>query len=59
MAVRRTLPLTSYQRDIWAAESRTPGDPQFNVMLHERLSGEIDVPPCGRQRRTYCVPMMR
>ncbi|MGW6946482.1 amino acid adenylation domain-containing protein [Streptomyces xanthophaeus] len=44
MAVRRTLPLTSYQRDIWAAESRTPGDPQFNVMLHERLSGEIDVP---------------
>ncbi|MCX4695322.1 non-ribosomal peptide synthetase [Streptomyces sp. NBC_01408] len=44
MAVRRTLPLTSYQRDIWAAESRTPNDPQFNVILHERLSGEIDLP---------------
>ncbi|MEE1756461.1 non-ribosomal peptide synthetase [Streptomyces sp. SP18CS02] len=44
MATRRLLPLTSYQRDIWAAESRTPDDPQFNVMVHERLEGKTDVP---------------
>ncbi|WP_175409179.1 non-ribosomal peptide synthetase [Streptomyces sp. TRM64462] len=42
MATRRTLPLTSYQRDIWAAESRTPNDPQFNVVLDERIDGKAD-----------------
>ncbi|WP_285730611.1 non-ribosomal peptide synthetase [Nocardiopsis sp. ATB16-24] len=31
-----------YQEDIWASEERTPGGPQFNVVLHERLAGGID-----------------
>ncbi|MFD5765410.1 amino acid adenylation domain-containing protein [Streptomyces sp. NPDC127049] len=43
-ALRRTVQLSSYQRDIWAAESRHPGDPQFNVVLDERLDGKVDVP---------------
>ncbi|MFF8812378.1 amino acid adenylation domain-containing protein [Streptomyces pactum] len=42
MAGRRTFPLTSYQRDIWAAESRTPDDPQFNVVLDEKIDGKVD-----------------
>ncbi len=42
MAARRTFPLTSYQRDIWAAESRSPNDPQFNVVLDERVDGKVD-----------------
>lgn len=42
MAARRTIPLTSYQRDIWAAESRSPNDPQFNVVLDERIDGKAD-----------------
>ncbi|MER5216262.1 amino acid adenylation domain-containing protein [Streptomyces sp. NPDC002838] len=42
MAARRTLPLTSYQRDIWAAESHSPNDPQFNVVLGERIDGKAD-----------------
>ncbi|MFI8195151.1 amino acid adenylation domain-containing protein [Streptomyces sp. NPDC085942] len=36
------LGLTGYQRDIWAAEARTPGNCQFNVLVHERLSGAVD-----------------
>ncbi|WP_443048513.1 amino acid adenylation domain-containing protein [Streptomyces sp. NBC_00272] len=35
-------PLTSYQRDIWSAGSRTPESPQFNCVLHERLHGGVD-----------------
>ncbi|MGW4360319.1 amino acid adenylation domain-containing protein [Streptomyces californicus] len=33
---------TGYQRDIWAAEARTPGTCQFNVLVHERLVGDVD-----------------
>lgn len=36
------LGLTGYQRDIWAAEARTPGNCQFNVLVHERLAGAVD-----------------
>jgi len=36
-------PLSSYQRDIWAAASLLVGDPQFNCVLHERLEGAVDV----------------
>ncbi|MFJ9855707.1 amino acid adenylation domain-containing protein [Streptomyces sp. NPDC101150] len=35
-------PLTAYQRDIWAAGSQAPESPQFNCVLHERLSGGVD-----------------
>lgn len=35
-------PLNDYQYDIWAAESRFPESPQFNVAAHERLEGDID-----------------
>ncbi|HZF87479.1 non-ribosomal peptide synthetase [Streptomyces sp.] len=42
MLTSRQLPLSAYQRDIWAAESATAADPQFNVLLHERLDGELD-----------------
>ncbi|MFC9946662.1 amino acid adenylation domain-containing protein [Streptomyces pratensis] len=38
----RALELTGYQRDIWAAEARTPGNCQFNVLVHERLEGPVD-----------------
>ncbi|GLU49115.1 amino acid adenylation domain-containing protein [Nocardiopsis ansamitocini] len=31
-----------YQNDIWAAESRMPGSPQFNVVINERLEGVTD-----------------
>ncbi|MFI1799468.1 amino acid adenylation domain-containing protein [Streptomyces sp. NPDC020379] len=43
MTPPRIFPLTSYQRDIWAAESHAPGDHQFNVVLHERLDGRVDL----------------
>ncbi|MET9950594.1 amino acid adenylation domain-containing protein [Streptomyces sp. NPDC006339] len=42
MLTSRQLPLSAYQRDIWAAESATAADPQFNVLLHERLDGKLD-----------------
>ncbi|MFJ8254655.1 amino acid adenylation domain-containing protein [Streptomyces sp. NPDC094466] len=42
MSTHREISLTAYQKDIWAAESRTPGDPQFNVVQHERLTGPVD-----------------
>ncbi|MER6912748.1 amino acid adenylation domain-containing protein [Streptomyces sp. NPDC000594] len=42
MAPCRTFPLTSYQRDIWVAESRTPNDPQYNLILDERIDGTVD-----------------
>ncbi|MCP9957574.1 amino acid adenylation domain-containing protein [Streptomyces sudanensis] len=42
MAARREFPLTSYQRDIWAAESQTPNSPQFNVVIDERTTGAVD-----------------
>ncbi|MFI9002835.1 amino acid adenylation domain-containing protein [Streptomyces sp. NPDC053541] len=42
MLTSRQLPLSAYQRDIWAAESAAAADPQFNVLLHERLDGELD-----------------
>ncbi|GLX34125.1 non-ribosomal peptide synthetase [Streptomyces roseochromogenus] len=35
-------PLTSYQRDVWAAASQAPRSPQFNGVLHERLRGRLD-----------------
>ncbi|MCC3770969.1 condensation domain-containing protein, partial [Streptomyces sp. UNOC14_S4] len=43
MTPPRIFPLTSYQRDIWAAESHAPGDHQFNVVVHERLDGRADL----------------
>ncbi|MFJ8015657.1 amino acid adenylation domain-containing protein [Streptomyces sp. NPDC096339] len=43
MLAMRQLPLSAYQRDIWAAESTAPGDPQFNVVIQERLAGDVDV----------------
>ncbi|MEU5431384.1 amino acid adenylation domain-containing protein [Streptomyces olivoreticuli] len=43
MTPPRIFPLTSYQRDIWAAESHAPGDHQFNVVIHERLDGRADL----------------
>ncbi|MVO88580.1 amino acid adenylation domain-containing protein [Streptomyces sp. p1417] len=38
------LPLTAYQRDIWAASALDESHPQFNCVVHERLTGRIDVP---------------
>ncbi|MDT0494369.1 amino acid adenylation domain-containing protein [Streptomyces griseus] len=38
----KALELTGFQRDIWAAEARTPGNCQFNVLVHERLEGAVD-----------------
>ncbi|MGR4882546.1 amino acid adenylation domain-containing protein [Streptomyces sp. LARHCF249] len=43
MLATRQLPLSAYQLDIWAAESTAPGDPQFNVVIHERVAGDVDV----------------
>ncbi|MGW0936882.1 amino acid adenylation domain-containing protein [Streptomyces sp. NPDC002666] len=34
--------LSPYQRDIWLAESRTPGTPQFNGAVFERFTGAVD-----------------
>ncbi|MFJ6436817.1 amino acid adenylation domain-containing protein [Streptomyces sp. NPDC091416] len=34
--------LSPYQRDIWLAESRTPGTAQFNGAVFERFSGAVD-----------------
>jgi non-ribosomal peptide synthetase component F len=43
MLVSRQFPLSAYQRDIWAAEFAVPApDPQFNVVLQERLTGQVD-----------------
>ncbi|MYV70186.1 hypothetical protein GT043_30415, partial [Streptomyces sp. SID2131] len=42
MLTSRQFPLSAYQRDIWAAESVATADPQFNVLVHERLDGELD-----------------
>ncbi|MEV6808436.1 amino acid adenylation domain-containing protein [Streptomyces sp. NPDC051129] len=42
MAACRDFPLTSYQHDIWAAESQTPNSPQFNVVIEERITGPAD-----------------
>ncbi|MFF7651096.1 amino acid adenylation domain-containing protein [Streptomyces sp. NPDC007983] len=36
------MPLTLNQREIWTAEAQNPGDPQFNIVLHERLTGPVD-----------------
>ncbi|WP_338783604.1 condensation domain-containing protein [Streptomyces sp. DG1A-41] len=41
-AESRALGLTGYQRDIWAAEARAPGNCQFNVLVHEQLAGAVD-----------------
>ncbi|HEU4726275.1 MAG TPA: amino acid adenylation domain-containing protein, partial [Kofleriaceae bacterium] len=35
--------LTACQRDIWTAESRSPGSSQYNTMLWERLDGVMDL----------------
>src|SRR4051794_7951701 len=37
------MALTACQRDIWTAESRSPGRSQYNLMLWERLDGAIDL----------------
>ncbi|MFD4258366.1 amino acid adenylation domain-containing protein [Streptomyces sp. NPDC058534] len=42
MAEFRKFPLTSYQHDIWAAESQAPNSPQFNVVIDERATGAVD-----------------
>ncbi|MCW5253458.1 amino acid adenylation domain-containing protein [Streptomyces sp. SHP 1-2] len=42
MAIGRDFPLTSYQNDIWAAESQTPDSPQFNVVICETVTGPVD-----------------
>ncbi|MFJ2768942.1 amino acid adenylation domain-containing protein [Streptomyces sp. NPDC087300] len=34
--------LSPYQRDIWFAESRAPGSPQFNGAVYERFTGAVD-----------------
>ncbi|WP_257002069.1 non-ribosomal peptide synthetase [Streptomyces sp. WZ.A104] len=36
------MQLSPYQRDIWLAESRTPGSPQFNGAVFERFTGALD-----------------
>ncbi|WP_436994928.1 amino acid adenylation domain-containing protein [Streptomyces sp. enrichment culture] len=41
-AESKALELTGYQRDIWAAEARSPGNCQFNVLVHELLEGSVD-----------------
>nr|WP_246574748.1 non-ribosomal peptide synthetase [Streptomyces genisteinicus] len=41
-AESEALELLGYQRDIWAAEARSPGNCQFNVLVHERLEGPVD-----------------
>ncbi|MFJ5221660.1 amino acid adenylation domain-containing protein [Streptomyces sp. NPDC088400] len=37
------LPLSSYQRDIWATAVIHPDDPQYNCCLTERLTGSVDL----------------
>ncbi|MFR0357449.1 amino acid adenylation domain-containing protein [Streptomyces sediminimaris] len=37
-------PLTAYQRDIWAESAIDDSHPQFNCVIHERLTGRVDVP---------------
>ncbi|ATL68753.1 non-ribosomal peptide synthetase [Nocardia terpenica] len=39
--------LNGYQRDIWAAELRNPGGPQFTVVVHESLAGRVDIGRLG------------
>ncbi|MFF8446875.1 amino acid adenylation domain-containing protein [Streptomyces leeuwenhoekii] len=36
------LPLTAYQRDVWASAALHPGDPQFNCCVTERLTGPVN-----------------
>ncbi|MFE3824437.1 amino acid adenylation domain-containing protein [Streptomyces sp. NPDC059092] len=38
-----SLPLTAYQRDIWVASALDETHPQFNCVVHERLTGRVDV----------------
>ncbi|GGZ38474.1 non-ribosomal peptide synthetase [Streptomyces inusitatus] len=38
----KIIELTGHQRDIWTAEARSPGNCQFNVLVHERLGGDVD-----------------
>ncbi|MEV2278068.1 amino acid adenylation domain-containing protein [Nocardiopsis sp. NPDC049922] len=42
MDTEHRFPLNGYQRDIWAAESRSAQSPQFNVAISERLEGDVD-----------------
>ncbi|QKW10972.1 amino acid adenylation domain-containing protein [Streptomyces sp. NA04227] len=35
--------MSAYQHDIWTAEAAAVGDPQFNGVLYQRLSGAVDV----------------
>ncbi|MDW6059482.1 hypothetical protein SAZ11_17430 [Streptomyces sp. FXJ1.4098] len=42
------MPPTSNQRGIWAAEAQTPDDPQFNIVVHEWLTGPLAQMRCAR-----------
>ncbi|MFJ1745433.1 amino acid adenylation domain-containing protein [Streptomyces sp. NPDC088116] len=37
------LPLSSYQRDIWATAVIHPDDPQYNCCVTERFTGSVDL----------------
>ncbi|RGA06681.1 non-ribosomal peptide synthetase [Microbispora triticiradicis] len=37
------LPLTPYQRDVWAAAAAAADSPQFNCLVQERLTGPVDL----------------
>ncbi|MFF5971111.1 amino acid adenylation domain-containing protein [Streptomyces sp. NPDC012769] len=36
-------PLTAYQRDVWAADSNFPGNPQFNCQIYDSFQGSVDL----------------
>ncbi|RLV09092.1 non-ribosomal peptide synthetase [Streptomyces griseocarneus] len=36
-------PLTAYQRDVWAANSNFPDNPQFNCQIYDRFQGDVDL----------------
>lgn len=41
-AIART-PLTAYQRDVWAANSNFPENPQFNCQIYDSFRGPVDL----------------
>ncbi|OJF15954.1 amino acid adenylation domain-containing protein [Couchioplanes caeruleus] len=43
MNAESLIPLTAYQRDVWAASSHFPGLPRFNVAATARLAGNVDL----------------
>ncbi|MEU9795697.1 amino acid adenylation domain-containing protein [Streptomyces sparsogenes] len=36
------FPLTRYQLDIWVSAAQSEESPQYNVSLHEKLTGDVD-----------------